>query len=135
MVRTTAFEDILDGYFPLCLSVADLMYRNDLLSTKLKLSFAPIIAIDGLPHDAPVTLNIRSGQAGIIDDATLWVTLSGAGARLCGAARWRWLDGTEVPQTLDPMIRLSEPALVLVGTGGDVCIDPPNAFEGIFSYN
>ncbi|MEO9572874.1 MAG: hypothetical protein ABJ263_01790 [Tateyamaria sp.] len=133
MASTTAFEDILDGYFPLSLSVADLLHRNGLLCAELKLSFAPIIAIDGLPHDAPVPLNVRSGRAGIIDDATLSVTLSGAGTRLSGSVRWRWLNGTEVPVTLDPMIRLAEPALVSVRSGGGLCFDHPKAFEGILS--
>ena len=134
MPRPVAFEDILDGYFPLCLSIADVMRRNVLRAAELKLSFAPIIVIDGLPIDAPVPLNIRSGRAGMIDDATLSVALSESGAQISGSARWRWLDGGAVSKTLDPMIRLAEPALVSMRVISDTSIGNRSAFAGILSY-
>jgi len=114
MGQQIEFEDILDGYFPLSLSIADLLRRNELSDAALTLAFAPIVAVKGLPHDAPVPLNIRSGRAGMIDQAHLSVTLSDTGAQIWGTARWRWLDGAAIPETLDPMIRLAEPALVSV---------------------
>lgn len=133
MRGTAAFEDILDGYFPLGLSIADLLHRNALGAADLKLSFAPIFVVSGLPHDAPVPLNIRSGRAGIIDEAVLSVALSEGETRLSGSARWRWLDGMEVPETLDPMTRLAEPALVSVHTRGALYVAQANASARILS--
>ena len=133
MPHPVAFEDILDGYFPLRLSIADLLRRNDLRAAELKLSFAPIVVIDDLPPEAPVPLSIRSGRAGMIDEATLTVSLSDAGAKIGGCARWRWLDGAVVSDELDPMIRLAEPALVSVRTDSDICLGNLGTFEAILS--
>lgn len=105
-------EDILDGYFPLRVSVSDLMHRRGLQHAALSMSFAPILEVAGLPHDAPVPLNIRSGRAGMILRAELRVSVGQQGADMAGTARWYWLDGTPPQAVLDPMTRLAEPALV-----------------------
>lgn len=107
-------EDILDGYFPLRISVADMMARSGLRHAALELSFAPIIEVPGLAPDAPVPLSIQSGRAGLILHAALVVTIGPTEAQIGGRARWRWLDGLPGAATLDPMIRLAEPALVSV---------------------
>ncbi len=129
------FEDILDGYFPLRVSIADLMRRRDLLSARLDLSFAPILAVEGLPPDAPVPLNIRSARAGMIDAAQLHAVLTGPLAALTGVARWRWLDGGPVAEWLDPMIRLAEPAIVRVQTLHTPAPDHPEASNAIASLS
>lgn len=108
------FEDILDGYFPLRVSVTDLMQRRNLCHAAMDLCFAPIIKVSGLAFDAPVPLNIRSGRAGMIYKAELNVTLTSQGAALSGVAHWTWLDRMPASQCLDPMIRLAEPALIHV---------------------
>ncbi|MDF1727067.1 MAG: hypothetical protein P1U53_04865 [Sulfitobacter sp.] len=116
------FEDILDGYFPLRLSIADLMRRNGLTTADLHLTFAPILAIEGLPPETPVPLNIRSGRAGMIEDLILSVRIEGADVHLSGSACWHWLDGTPVGTTLDPMTRLAEPALVSLRVSDSHCV-------------
>lgn len=108
------FEDILEGYFPLRFSIEDMMRRRGQSDAVLEMSFAPIIEVEGLPHDAPVPLNIRSGRAGIIDYAKLLVSVRLSETRVTGQASWRWLDGAPAGAFLDPMLRLAEPALVTV---------------------
>ena len=108
------FDDILDGYFPLSRSIADLLRRQGLTAARLGLTFAPVIAVDGLAPDAPVPLNIQSGRAGMIDHADLRVFRDGTTVRILGSARWQWLDGSAVGEALDPMIRLAEPAIVSI---------------------
>ena len=110
----TAFEDILDGYFPLRLSVDDLMLRRNLTHATLELSFAPIIDVPDLPHDAPAPLNIRSGRAGMIHWARLGVRNAPGGSVVGGCGHWQWFDDTPHETALDPMTRLAEPALVTV---------------------
>lgn len=115
----TAFEDILEGYFPLRLSVADLMMRRNLTHATLELSFAPIIDVPGLPPDAPVPLNIRSGRAGMIRWARLDVQSMPGGSMVGGCGKWEWFDDTPQETALNPMTRLAEPALVTVQPAGD----------------
>lgn len=107
-------EDILDGYFPLRMSVADLMQRRGLVRVRLEMRFAPILTVDGLPHDAPVPLNIQSGRAGMIYHAVLEARPGDSLPNLTGAAHWHWFDGTPAKNWLDPMTRLAEPALVSI---------------------
>ena len=116
MSATGNFEDILDGYFPLRFSIADIMRRNNLRHAVLEMSFAPIIEVGGLAAHAPIPLNIRSGRAGMIDTATLFVSVKDQETWITGEARWRWLDGTPVAAVLDPMTRLAEPALISLQT-------------------
>lgn len=106
------YEDILDGYFPLRVSISDLMQRRGVRNAVLRMSFAPILEVAGLPHDAPVPLNIRSARVGMILRAELLVSMGPQGAELAGVARWYWLDGTSPHTSLDIMTRLAEPALV-----------------------
>jgi hypothetical protein len=110
----TQREDVLDGYFPLRLSITDLMQRMGLATAQLDLSFAPILDVPGLAYDAPVPLNIRSGRAGMIHEASLIVSLQGSVAAVRGLARWTWFDGTSAETVFDPMTRLAEPALVTI---------------------
>ena len=107
-----AFEDILDGYFPLAVSIRDLMERRGVQTCQLTLRHAPILTVPGLPPDAPVPLNIRSGRAGLIRFARIFVKCDAENVRLRGFANWRWLDTVAPPRCLDPMVRLAEPCLV-----------------------
>lgn len=103
------FEDIIDGYFPLEMSIAQMMARRDLTHAVLLLSHAPIMYIEGLSPHAPVPLSIRQGHAGMIDQMVLCAGPDG----LSGQGAWRWLDGTPTGKVFDPQTRLAEPAFLL----------------------
>ena len=105
-----AFDAIIDGYFPLAISVAQLMERLGATRAYLEITHAPIMHIPGLPQDAPVPLNISEGRAGLIDCMQLLVTREAGQTRLSGAGDWRWLDRSHHTATFDPFTRLAEPA-------------------------
>lgn len=86
------------------------MERRGLSHARLTLTHAPIMHIADLHPDAPVPLNIAAGRAGMIDQMVLMVQAAGQSCRLQGHASWRWLDGSDTGQTLDPLTRLAEPA-------------------------
>lgn len=103
------FEDIIDGYFPLQVSLMQMLERLGSDLAYVEITHAPIMQIENLPHDAPVPLNIRDGRAGVIDQLHLRVAADGA---ISGAGTWRWLDGSSATEPLDPMTRLAEPAFL-----------------------
>jgi len=107
---TGHFDDFIDGYFPLEVSVLHLMERRGLSFARLTLTQAPIMHIPDLHPDAPVPLNITAGRAGMIDQMVLMVQAAGQTCRLQGHASWRWLDGSDTGRTFDPQTRLAEPA-------------------------
>ncbi len=104
------FDDIIDGYFPLEVSIADLMRRRGIARAQLTLTQVPIMDIPGLAVHAPVPLRLSSGRVGIIQRMELCVELEGAVCLLGGMAEWLWLDGTDPGDTFDPQTRLAEPA-------------------------
>ena len=108
----TPFEEVIDGYFPLQVSLTQMLERLGVAQAYVEITHAPIIQIPGLAYDAPVPLNIRAGRAGMIDRLRLRVAQSEAGVALSGKGRWRWLDGRATSPTLDPMTRLAEPAFL-----------------------
>lgn len=130
VVRSQApgrFDDFIDGYFPLEISILHLMQRRGLSYARLTLSHAPIMHIPDLHPDAPVPLNITAGRAGMIDQMVLVVHAAGRICRLQGHVSWRWLDGSETGRTFDPLTRLAEPAY-LQGEAITAAEVPP--FEG-----
>ena len=106
------FEDIIDGYFPLQTSIAQLMTRRKLTHAVLLLSHAPIMHIAGLDPQDPVPLSIRDGRAGMIDQMVLYATANAQTCELSGQGSWRWLDGTPPGGVFDPTTRLAEPAFL-----------------------
>jgi hypothetical protein len=124
-VSGRAFEDILDGYFPLEESVRQMMERQGFASALITLLHAPVMNIKGLaPHD-PVPLSLRKTYAGMIDHVSLTVFRTPSGLRLSGVGKWFWLDPSEETAVFPPSIRLGEPAFVrgigidaTNGTGG-----------------
>lgn len=106
------FETIIDGYFPLSISLGHMMGRLDAGLALVEMTYAPIMDIPGLPPDAPVPLNIRAGRAGIIEHIVLRVERQPDAASLSGHGIWHWLDGTPGGDHLDSMTRLAEPAIV-----------------------
>lgn len=106
------FEEIIDGYFPLQVSLAQMMDRLRASYALVDLSYAPIMRIPDLPHDAPVPLNIREGTAGSISRMLIEVDLRNGPVHLRGRGAWSWNDTGTTEDLLDPMTRLAEPAFL-----------------------
>lgn len=118
-VNGRAFEDILDGYFPLAESVRQMMARHDFATMWIVLLHAPIMNIRGLPPTAPVPLSLPKTYSGMIDHMSLLAVQSGEGVRLSGTGSWFWVDGRAQSETFPVSTRLGEPAFVRgVGFGG-----------------
>jgi len=107
------FDDIIDGYFPLQVSLAQMMARLGADYALVDLSYAPIMRIPGLAHDAPVPLNIREGTAGSITRMLIEIDLRTLPLRLRGHGTWTWNDTGVAENVLDPMTRLAEPAFLI----------------------
>lgn len=104
------FEDTIDGYFPLHVSLRHMLERNGFGSAVVTLQYAPIMHIPGLPHDAPVPLNIKTGFAGMIEKMSFCV----AHDRICGTGTWHWMLASASSKAvaaneLNAMTRLAEP--------------------------
>lgn len=109
-MKGAGFIDTIDGYFPLQVSLCQMMARRGLDCAALHLSFAPILDVPGLPATAPVPLNIRAGRAGMITEMRL--LLREGGARITGYGVWHWFDAGPAPPQFDPATRLAEPAII-----------------------
>lgn len=108
MHTALAFDDTIDGYFPLSVSLADLMQRRGLIAACLLIEHAPIMEIPGLHPSEPVPLTINAGRAGIIDRMFLCIDAH----TLSGQASWHWLSGPGADPLFDPLTRLAEPAFL-----------------------
>lgn len=116
-----AFEDILDGYFPLGESVRQMMARNRFTSIWINLLHAPVMDLPGLPPTAPVPLHLPRAYSGMIDAMTLTAVLYDGGARMAGVGNWFWIDGREETGTFPALTRLGEPAFIRgIGLGGNI---------------
>lgn len=107
-----AFEDILDGYFPLFESVRQMMERQGFTSMWITILHAPVMDIAGLALTAPVPLSLRKTYSGMVDHLTLSVTKSNDDVRLVGVGNWIWVDGRDEMDTFPAATRLGEPAFV-----------------------
>lgn len=106
------FEDIIDGYFPLNISIGHLMDRLGASDVVLEMTHAPIMQIPGLSHQDPVPLNIREGRAGLIERMWVYAARQQGRLLLSGVCRWHWLDGSTDNSSFDPFTRLAEPAFL-----------------------
>lgn len=107
-----AFEDILDGYFPLRESVRQLLQRQGFKAMWITLLHAPIMNIKGLPPDAPVPMHLRKIYSGMIDHMLLVACTSAEGMTLAGSGDWFFSDKEEDTDVFPDLIRLGEPAFV-----------------------
>ena len=107
-----AFEDMLDGYFPLSESVRQLMERQRFICMWITILHAPVMNISGLPSTAPVPLFLPRIYSGMIDHMVLSVEASGEGITMTGRGMWFWTDGRAETGTFPPLTRLGEPAFV-----------------------
>ena len=110
-VRGRFLDEILDGYFPLTLSVRQMMDRQDLSAAWLTLTHAPIMYLPGLAPDEPVPLRLPAGRAGLLRRLDLLACRTGAGVTLRGQGSWRWY-GAGDDAALPADLRLAEPAYV-----------------------
>ena len=61
------FDDVIDGYFPLQISLSHLLKRLDTSLAYLEIKYAPIMDIPGLQLFDPVPLNLKVGRVGMIE--------------------------------------------------------------------
>lgn len=107
-----AFEDILDGYFPLGESLRQLMERRRFICMWITILHAPVMNISGLPSTAPVPLFLPRIYSGMIDHMVLSAEISAEGVAMTGRGMWFWTDGRTETGTFPPLTRLGEPAFV-----------------------
>lgn len=107
-----AFEDILDGYFPLGESVRQLMARQRFICMWITILHAPVMNISGLPSTAPAPLFLPRIYSGMIDHMVLSAETSAEGVAMTGRGMWFWTDGRAETGTFLPLTRLGEPAFV-----------------------
>ena len=107
-----AFEDILDGYFPLSESVRQLMERQHFICMWITILHAPVMNISGLPSTAPAPLFLPRIYSGMIDHMVLSAETSAGGIAMTGRGMWFWTDGRAETGTFPPLTRLGEPAFV-----------------------
>lgn len=113
------FDDILDGYFPLGISLAQCLERNGFEAALFVLTHAPILHLDDRPDTAPVPLRLGGQTSGLIRRLMVRAT---TGRSLQGQGEWLWHDGVS-DRALTAHTRLAEPAFV---RGIGLC-DAPDA--------
>ena len=114
-----AFEDILDGYFPLQESIRQMMERQRFTHVWLTIQHAPIMNLSGLRPTDPVPVTLPKIYAGMIDFMALVGTQTGDQPELSGAGDWFWVDARDRAASFPVSVRLGEPAFVR-GVGLDV---------------
>ncbi len=115
-----AFEDILDGYFPLEESVRQMMERQGFSRVWLQLLHAPTMDLPGLGPTDPVPMTLPKVYAGMIDYMAIEAVKGDGQPILNGCGDWFWIDPTDRTVNLSPSVRLGEPAFVRgVGTAND----------------
>ena len=103
------FNDVIDGYFPLQISLSHLLVRLNTTLAYLEIRYAPIMDIPGLAHSDPVPLNVKVGRVGMIEKLHVRYESSG---NFSSNGSWHWLDAQEANNSFDKVIRLAEPAYV-----------------------
>ncbi|MEW5423243.1 hypothetical protein [Amorphus sp. 3PC139-8] len=111
-VAGRAFEDILDGYFPLSESVRQMMVRHGFTSMWITVLHAPVMTLKGLAPTDPVPFSLPKTYAGMIEHMALGAASSDNRVHLVGVGNWFWVDGRDEVDTFPPSTRLGEPAFV-----------------------
>ena len=99
------FEDFIDGYFPLNVSLGHMLDRHGFASAWILMRVAPMMDIPDLAETEPVPLHLDPAHGGQIDWLSATIRLSGQTASLSGQARWNWNDPLKtnkdkIPSTL-----------------------------------
>ncbi|MEP6021344.1 MAG: hypothetical protein ABJ251_22965 [Paracoccaceae bacterium] len=124
-VRAQVFEDTLDGYIPLELSIQYMLDRNGFQAAWIVLMHAPVMDIPGLAASAPVPVTLDTSCSGLIDSMDMIATRGNDGTQMSGVGSWRWnaaerAHETEFAQTH----RLGEPVFIR-GIGFE-CAETPS---------
>jgi len=110
-MHAVPFEDTIDGYFPLQISLGQMMQRHGFVQAFVSLRHQPMMEIPGLAATDPVPLNISAGRAGMIEELRLFVRVLPDDIWIGGEGAWVWFAGADTA-VFDPMTRLAEPAIV-----------------------
>ena len=107
------FEDFIDGYFPLNVSLGHMLDRHGFASAWILMRVAPMMDIPDLAETEPVPLHLDPAHGGQIDWLSATIRLSGQTASLSGQARWNWNDPLKTKKDKIPTtLRLAEPAFL-----------------------
>lgn len=109
---SSEFTDTLDGYFPLYLSVQQMMTRRRIGLALFTLKQAPFLEVPQLSDAEPVPFSLRSHRSGFIDNLTCLAMWLDGNFRLSGAGVWRHEQERQPGGPLDGRIRLGEPAFI-----------------------
>ncbi|MEP3845527.1 MAG: hypothetical protein ABJM43_09320 [Paracoccaceae bacterium] len=110
-VRARVFEDTLDGYIPLELSIQYMLDRNRFQAAWIVLMHAPVMDIPGLAATAPVPLILSQSCSGLIDNMDIIATRHRDTAQLSGVGSWRWSAAMHETK-FAPSHRLGEPVFI-----------------------
>lgn len=112
-VDAFAFEDFIDGYFPLTLSLRHLIDRLQVEAAFVVLRVAPMMDLPGLNPEDPVPLHIDPAQAGQINWMAVTARRTAVATVISGHALWTWnASESQSSPFLPPTIRLTEPVFV-----------------------
>lgn len=111
-VQGRAFEDILDGYFPLEESIRQMMARQRFAAVWITLLHAPVMDLPHLSPSDPVPLTLPKIYAGMIDFMAINAVESESGLRLQGLGEWFWVNPEGRSENFSVFTRLGEPAFV-----------------------
>ena len=112
-IKATLFEDFIDGYFPLNVSLGHMLTRHGFSSAWILMRVAPMMEIPGLTVADPVPLHLNPAHGGQFNWLAATIQISDQVASLSGLAKWHWNDPTKVnEQKISANIRLSEPAFL-----------------------
>ena len=122
-IKATLFEDFIDGYFPLNVSLGHMLTRHGFSSAWILMRVAPMMEIPGLTAAEPVPLHLNPAHGGQVDWLAATIRISGQIASLSGLAKWHWnYPARANEKKFLTTLRLAEPAF-LRGVGfmaGDV---------------
>ena len=104
--ETRFFDDILDGYVPIGVSLRQCLDRNGIDAAFVVITQAPVLHLPGRSPDAPVPLRLGDEVSGLIRRLAVMTTRS----HTWGLGEWRWQDGAARGLGTDD--RLAEPAFV-----------------------
>lgn len=108
-----AFEDTVDGYFPLRESLRQMMLRHEFDVALIHFQHAPAMEIPGLDFEEPVPLSITSGHACMIHKMLLVLHRTNNGVTISGVGQWTWWgDHRATERVFSSEHRLAEPAFV-----------------------
>jgi len=114
-IEARLFEDCVDGYFPLSVTLAHLLQRQCFGSALIAIRVAPMMDIPNLESGAPVPLHINPLYSGQIDWLVAVARMQplGSCSIVSGWAQWHWNDrARDKVSRLPHSLRLAEPAYV-----------------------